>query len=98
VAVVEFLLQVPGVDAAAENNFAIRYASLHGHVAVVERLLQVPGVDAAAENNFAIRYASLHGHVAMVEPLLQVPEIFRLRNGPQVPYPFGHRWATSPLP
>eukprot|EP00455_Lapot_gusevi_P051251 TRINITY_DN759_c0_g1_i11.p1 TRINITY_DN759_c0_g1~~TRINITY_DN759_c0_g1_i11.p1 ORF type:complete len:147 (+),score=21.93 TRINITY_DN759_c0_g1_i11:57-497(+) len=40
VAVVDRLLQVPGVDATADDNFAIRMAAKHGEVAVVERLLR----------------------------------------------------------
>eukprot|EP00455_Lapot_gusevi_P054644 TRINITY_DN8796_c0_g1_i3.p1 TRINITY_DN8796_c0_g1~~TRINITY_DN8796_c0_g1_i3.p1 ORF type:complete len:113 (+),score=33.72 TRINITY_DN8796_c0_g1_i3:2-340(+) len=38
--VVDRLLQVPGVDATADDNYAIRMAAKNGHVAVVERLLR----------------------------------------------------------
>eukprot|EP00455_Lapot_gusevi_P051255 TRINITY_DN759_c0_g1_i3.p2 TRINITY_DN759_c0_g1~~TRINITY_DN759_c0_g1_i3.p2 ORF type:complete len:149 (+),score=20.02 TRINITY_DN759_c0_g1_i3:57-503(+) len=40
VAVVDRLLQVPGVDATAGDNYAMQIAATYGYVAVVERLLR----------------------------------------------------------
>ena len=74
------LLRVPGVDAAARDNEAIRLAAFNGHLAVVERLLEAPGVDAADRDNEAIRWASTNGHLAVVERLLQAPGVERLRK------------------
>eukprot|EP00455_Lapot_gusevi_P039809 TRINITY_DN4476_c0_g1_i5.p1 TRINITY_DN4476_c0_g1~~TRINITY_DN4476_c0_g1_i5.p1 ORF type:complete len:311 (-),score=106.02 TRINITY_DN4476_c0_g1_i5:426-1307(-) len=72
---VDRLLQVPGVDATAEDNQAMLLAAENGHVAVVDRLLQVPGVDVTAEDNYVIQLAAEHGHVAVVDRLLQVPGV-----------------------
>lgn len=72
--VVNCLLQVPGLDATAGNNSAIRWASAYGHVGVVERLLQVQ-CDATACHNFAIQWASRNGYIEVVERLLQVPGV-----------------------
>ena len=58
VADVALLLAAPGVDAAAQDNLAIRWAARNGHLDVVEHLLTVPGVDAAARDNLAIRLAA----------------------------------------
>lgn len=52
-ALVERLLQEPGVDARDCDSYAIRMASSSGQLVVVERLLQVPGVNAAARGNAA---------------------------------------------
>jgi hypothetical protein len=63
------------VDPSANNNEAIRCASVDGFVAVVNRLLQDPRVDPSANNNEAIRYASSDGHQAVVNRLLQDPRV-----------------------
>jgi hypothetical protein len=87
---VDRLLQVPGVDATALNNYLIRVAARNGHLDVVERLLQVPGVDATALNNEAIRWAARYGHLAVVERLLQVPGVDATANNNEA-----RRWAAG---
>ena len=69
------LLQVEGVDATADDNFAIRWASRDGYFKVVNRLLQVEEVDATAYNNDAIGWASQNGHLEVVNRLLQDPKV-----------------------
>jgi len=51
------------------NNFAIQYASEHGHLEVVKLLLSDKRVDPAAKDNFAIRLASGKGHLEVVKLL-----------------------------
>ena len=69
--VVELLLQVEGVEPAAQENDAIRRASFNGHAAVVELLLKDKRADPAAAESEAIRYASAFGHANVVRLLLQ---------------------------
>ena len=63
--VVQLLLQDPRVDPAADNNYAIRWASTNGH----------PRVDPSAENNLAIRLASRQGDFDVIQLLLQDPRV-----------------------
>ncbi|MDB6096369.1 MAG: ankyrin repeat protein [Francisellaceae bacterium] len=51
-------LLAQGVDATAQNNYAIRQAVYCGHLVVVIRFLEVPGVDVTARSNYAIRMAN----------------------------------------
>eukprot|EP00455_Lapot_gusevi_P030811 TRINITY_DN3318_c0_g3_i2.p1 TRINITY_DN3318_c0_g3~~TRINITY_DN3318_c0_g3_i2.p1 ORF type:complete len:285 (+),score=32.21 TRINITY_DN3318_c0_g3_i2:68-856(+) len=69
-AVVDRLLTVAGVDAAAHDNGAIIIASLQGHLAIVERLLAVPGVDVTARKNRAILAAAFSGHLVVMDRLI----------------------------
>ena len=71
VELVNLLIEYTEIDISANNNFAIRYASAHGHIAVVDRLLQDRRVDPSAKNNYAIRWASHNGHIAVVKLLLE---------------------------
>eukprot|EP00455_Lapot_gusevi_P051259 TRINITY_DN759_c0_g1_i9.p1 TRINITY_DN759_c0_g1~~TRINITY_DN759_c0_g1_i9.p1 ORF type:complete len:179 (+),score=25.97 TRINITY_DN759_c0_g1_i9:57-593(+) len=85
VAVVDRLLQVPGVDATGVDNYAIRMAARYGHLAVVDRLLQVPGVDVSARDNEAFRIAAMNGDVQVVERLLREEcVVIKLGLAPQV--------------
>jgi hypothetical protein len=68
---VEAMLNLPFIDPAAEDNYAIKLVSANGHAAVVELLLQDGRADPAANDNYAIRFASREGHAAVVELLLQ---------------------------
>ena len=77
------------VDPSANNNEAIRCASVDGFVAVVNRLLQDPRVDPSANNNEAIRYASSDGHQAVVNRLLQDPRVDPSANNNEA-----IRWAS----
>src|SRR3984885_5683735 len=69
---VKLLLEVEGVDPAAEENKAIRFASKNGHTEVVKLLLNRGKVDPTAEGNYAIRVASENGHTKVVKLLLAV--------------------------
>ncbi len=74
--VVRYLVGERGVDPAALDNFAIRWAALNGHTDVVKLLLDLPlerGVDPAADDNFAFRWAAENGHTAIVQLLLDLP-------------------------
>eukprot|EP00455_Lapot_gusevi_P052786 TRINITY_DN809_c0_g1_i12.p1 TRINITY_DN809_c0_g1~~TRINITY_DN809_c0_g1_i12.p1 ORF type:complete len:213 (+),score=26.36 TRINITY_DN809_c0_g1_i12:294-932(+) len=72
VAVVDRLLQVPGVDATAQNNAAIRIATRYGHADVVDRLLQVvPAVYVTVDRTELMPIALRCGHVGLVERLLR---------------------------
>eukprot|EP00455_Lapot_gusevi_P017266 TRINITY_DN1916_c0_g1_i2.p1 TRINITY_DN1916_c0_g1~~TRINITY_DN1916_c0_g1_i2.p1 ORF type:complete len:242 (+),score=10.92 TRINITY_DN1916_c0_g1_i2:950-1675(+) len=73
--IIDRLLALPGVDAAAQDNQAIIETAGCGHVAVLERLLAVPGVDATARKNEPIIEAARNGRLAVVERLLQVPGV-----------------------
>eukprot|EP00455_Lapot_gusevi_P044630 TRINITY_DN5604_c0_g2_i1.p1 TRINITY_DN5604_c0_g2~~TRINITY_DN5604_c0_g2_i1.p1 ORF type:complete len:127 (-),score=20.29 TRINITY_DN5604_c0_g2_i1:50-430(-) len=68
---VDRLLQMPGVNARFEGNYAIGIAASNGHSAVVDRLLREPYVADVA--NYAIQLAAKNGHLAVVDRLLQVP-------------------------
>jgi ankyrin repeat protein len=74
--VVERLLQMPGVDANANQPLA--KAARGGHLDVVERLLRVPEVDINAGFPLAsaivgYRWKS-QSHLKVIERLLQVPD------------------------
>ena len=73
--IVNQLLEDPRVDPSANNNYAIRLASEHGHIAVVNRLLEDPRVDPSAYFNYAIQWASELGHGAVVNRLLEDPRV-----------------------
>ena len=63
------------MDPSANDNYAIRLASLNGHLAVVDRLLKDPRVDPSANDNYAIRLSSYYGHHLVVDRLLQDPRV-----------------------
>ena len=63
-----------GVDATADDNYAIRYASERGHLEVVKFLSTLPNVDATA-NNCAIQLASSNGHLEVVKFLSTLPGV-----------------------
>src|SRR3990172_12409974 len=58
-------------DPSADDNYAIRKASYHGHLNVVNRLLEDDRVDPSANDNYAIRWASNNGHLNVVNRLLE---------------------------
>ena len=74
-ALVDRLLLDPRVDPSAEDNRALRGASLHGHLSVVDRLLQDPRVDPSAEDNHAIQLASKNGYIEIVKRLWRDPRV-----------------------
>ncbi len=72
---VKLLLINPEVNPAADNNYAIRWASQNGHLEVVKILLNDKRVDPAAINNWAIQMASINGHIEVVRLLLSDPRV-----------------------
>jgi surface antigen len=84
---VELLL--PFVDPSTLNNYAIRIASLNGHLEVVVRLLQDGRVDPSALNNDAFGCASEKGHLAVVDRLLQDGRV-----DPSADNNYAIRWAS----
>src|SRR5687768_15300647 len=59
-------LLAKGVDPAAYNNLAIRYACKNGHTDIVKMLLN----DTRVDHNYAIRVACYNGHIDIVKLLL----------------------------
>ena len=59
-----------GADVHAYNDYALRWASLNGHLAVVEVLVKV--ADIHADDDYALRFASFYGHLSVVEFLVKV--------------------------
>ncbi len=64
-----------GVDPSANDNEAIRWASMDGHTSVVKLLLEDPRVDPSADDNQAIRWASADGYTDIVKLLLEDPRV-----------------------
>jgi ankyrin repeat protein len=65
-----------GVDPAARNNHALRYASTNGQTAIVRLLLELSperGVNPAAHYNESLTIASYRGHTEIVRLLLDLP-------------------------
>jgi len=60
-----------GADPSYNNNYAIKNASIYGHIDIVKILLQDSRVDPSADNNYAIRYASKYEYIDIVKILLQ---------------------------
>jgi len=63
------------VDVIADDNWAIRLASLYNRLEVVKFLSTLPGVDATADDNYAIGYASYNGHLEVVKFLSTLPGV-----------------------
>ena len=76
VSTVRYLVGERGVNPAAINNCAFRFAAGDGHSDVVQLLIDLPlerGVDPVADNNYAVRYAAKNGHTGVVQLLLALP-------------------------
>jgi ankyrin repeat protein len=84
------LLDDKRVDPSACNNFAIRRASVNGHIAVVQLLLNDKRVDPSAYSNFAIQLASANGHTAVVQLLLNDKRV-----DPSACDNYAIRWASA---
>ena len=59
-----------GVDIKAGDNFAVRWASIYGHLDVVKYLVE-NGADIKADNNYAVSWASINGHFDVVNYLVE---------------------------
>lgn len=69
------LITEQGVNPAANDNYALRYAAENGYVGVVKELLALPldrGVNRDALNT-ALQKAAFNGHVRVVKELLALP-------------------------
>src|SRR3989304_1881283 len=62
-------LVAAGANPAAQNNYAIIYASAYGHLNVVQYLVTLPKVDPTAQDNQAIIWAAEFGHLNVVQYL-----------------------------
>jgi len=75
VELVQLFLTLTDIDPLADDNYAIRFTSLNGHLAVVNVLIADPRVNPSADNNFAIHWASARGHIDVVKVLLVDPRV-----------------------
>jgi ankyrin repeat protein len=73
--VVELLLKHANINAAANNNVAIRVASMAGNTDIVRMLLRRPEVNPGALNNEALIAATRNGHTDIVRLLLAHPKL-----------------------
>lgn len=66
-----------GVDVAADNYAALRWAVHNDHLAVVKRLLQIETVrnNAANDDNLALHWAIQKGYLDITEQLLQIESV-----------------------
>ena len=69
---------VAGMDAAAADNYAVRFAASQGHAHVVKLLCDLAQrgqvhVDVSSRNNEALRQAACHGHFSVVRLLCGLP-------------------------
>ena len=60
-----------GINPAANDNYAIKWATRNGHSHVVEYLIDkvdpAYGIDPSAENNRAFQWAAYLGHLNIVK-------------------------------
>ena len=70
VATWEWLVSL-GADINADNDSAVIWASISGHLEVVKYLVSI-GADIHAHDDFAVRYASRLGHLEFVKYLVSV--------------------------
>ena len=73
--IVELLLKKGNVNAAANNNEAIRLASASGDTGIVRILLNRPEVDPTVMENEALLAAAKNGYTEIVQLLLAHPKI-----------------------
>lgn len=75
----EFIRTAIGIvghaDCAANDGYAIRWASQSGHAGVVKPLLDDPRVERAAQDSYGIKWASINGHTNIVKLLLEDPRV-----------------------
>ena len=73
--IVELLLKKTKIDAAANNNKAIRLASANGYIDIVRMLLRRPEVNAGVMYNQSLIEATRMGHIEVVRLLLLHPTV-----------------------
>ena len=59
-----------GINIHADDDYALRWASLNGHIDVVKFLVK-KGVDIHARNDYALTWASFNGHLKVVKFLVK---------------------------
>ena len=69
------------VDVSANDNYAIRSASLNGHVEVVKALLSSPNVDPSALKSEALRSAVERNNFGVVKLLMEDDRVDPSVNG-----------------
>lgn len=69
--VVRVLLGHPGVSPGASGQYALKWASGHGHSEVVKLLLGDERVDPRADKDYALRWAQLNGHADVAQMLIR---------------------------
>jgi len=60
-----------GADIHEENDYALRFAALNGHLEVVKYLVQL-GANIHADNDYALRWSALNGHLEVLKYLVQL--------------------------
>jgi ankyrin repeat protein len=78
-----------GVDPAADNNYAIRWAAEKGRTVIVRLLLSDPRVNPGVEDNYAIAQAAERGHTEIVRLFLGDPRV-----DPAADDNYAIRWAA----
>ena len=68
---VKYLVEICGVNARDDNDYAVRWASWYGHLEVVKYLVEKCGANARADNDWAVRRASWYGHLEVVKYLIE---------------------------
>lgn len=81
---------MPDIDPAANNNYAIGVAAEYGHLDCVKFLCTRLNVDPAADDNYAIRWASMNGHLEIVSFLSAFPTV-----NPAAQENHAIRWASE---
>ena len=78
-----------GADVHADNDYALRMASMYGYLPVVEVLVKA-GADVHAADDEALRYASERGHLPVVEVLVKAGADVHAKNDEALRYASYH--------
>jgi len=77
--VVTFLINEGIFNVHLQDDYALRYASLNGHIDVVKYLIE-KGAYVDTMENFALRWASYYGHLDVVKLLVENGANIYVRN------------------
>lgn len=78
--VIKFFLQNEKIDPSLNNNYAIIWASMKGHLDLVKILAQDHRVNLTINNNAPIRYAMMHNHSDVVKFLIPKIDINKITD------------------
>jgi len=67
--VVKYLVE-NGADIHADEDYALRWSALNGHLEVVKYLVEI-GADIYARDNYALKYSAINGHLDIVKYLVE---------------------------